>query len=110
MKLIDKDKVTAEIERRISDNKKDIELTLHDNLLDYFEGYEDALVLFKQQYLDTIETKDVDLDKELERLDNILFDLDGVAIAGATHYLTVEDVKEIAKRFFEMGLNAQKGE
>ena len=108
MKLIDKDKVAAEIERRISDNKKDIELALHDNLLDYFEGYEDALVLLKQQYLDTIETKDVDLDKELERLDNILFDLDGVAIAGATHYLTVEDVKDIAKRFFEMGLNAQK--
>ena len=54
--------------------------------------------------------KDVDLEKELKTLDNTLFDLDGVAIAGATCYLTVEDVKDIAKRFYEMGLNAQKGE
>ena len=61
-----------------------------------------------QKEQDAPETKEVNLEKELKRLDNILFDLDGVAIAGATHYLTVEDVKDIAKRFFEMGLNAQK--
>jgi len=52
--------------------------------------------------------KDVDLEKELKILDNTLFDLDGVAVQGATHYLTVEDVKDIAKRFYEMGLNARK--
>jgi len=55
-----------------------------------------------------VETKNVNLEKELKILDNTLFDLDGVAIAGATHYLTVEDVKDIAKRFFEMGLKAQE--
>ena len=63
-----------------------------------------------QKHQNAIEAKEVNLEKELERLDRILFDLDGVAIAGTTSYLTVEDVKEIAKRFFEMGLNAQKGE
>lgn len=60
--------------------------------------------------ISNVETKDVNLEKELKILDNTLFDLDGVAIAGATHYLTVEDVKDIAKRFYELGLNTQKGE
>ena len=63
-----------------------------------------------QKEQDAPETKEVNLEKELKRLDNILFDLDGVAIAGATHYLTVEDVKDIAKRFYEMGLNVRKEE
>lgn len=58
MKLIDKDAVMAEIERRIADNKKDIERASHKNLEDYFEGYEDALVLFKEKFLDTLEVKD----------------------------------------------------
>jgi hypothetical protein len=57
------------------------------------------------EWLNGIESKEVDLEKELKKLDNILYDLDGVAIAGATHYLTVEDVKDIAKHFFELGLN-----
>lgn len=111
MKLIDKDAVMAEIERRIADNKKDIERASHKNLEDYFEGYEDALVLFKEKFLDTTEVKEVDLEKHLkEDIEDVFFDLDGVAVKGATHYLTVEDVKDIAKHFFELGLKAQKGE
>ena len=65
MKLIDKDKIVAEIERRITENKKDIKRASHKNLEDYFEGYEDALALLKQQYLDIIEVKEVDLEKEI---------------------------------------------
>ena len=100
--------LVAEIEKRIEDNKKDIERASHKNLEDYFEGYEDALVLLKEKFLDTLEVKEVDLEKELSILDNTLFDLDGVAVVGATHYLTVEDVKDMAKHFFELGLNARK--
>lgn len=60
--------------------------------------------------LDTIEVKEVDLEKHLkEEIEDVFFDLDGVAVVGATHYLTVEDVKDIAKHFFELGLKA-KGE
>jgi hypothetical protein len=55
------------------------------------------------------ESNDVDFEKELERLDSFLYDLDGVAIKGTTHYLTVENVKNIAQRFYELGLNSQKG-
>ena len=54
--------------------------------------------------------KEMGLEKELETLDNLLYDLDGVAVKGTSSYLTVEDVKDIAKRFFELGLKAQEGE
>ncbi len=108
MKYIEKDAVIADIERRINENKKEIQRATHKHLEEYFEGYEDALVLFKEKFLDTLEVKEVDLEKELSILDNTLFDLDGVAVAGATHYLTVEDIKDIAKHFFELGLNTRK--
>ena len=70
MEYIDKAAVVAEIDRRIADNKKDIERAHHKNLEDYFEGYEDALVLFKEKFLDTLETKEVDLEKEAELIAN----------------------------------------
>ena len=102
MKLIDKDKVVAEIERR---KKELIELS-NDFANQWACGSLDNILSF----LDTLEAKDVDLEKEIETLDSLLYDLDGVAVKGATSYLTVEDVKEIAKRFFELGLKTQKGE
>lgn len=58
-------------------------------------------------FLDTIEVKEVDLEKELETLDSLLYDLDGVAVKGTTSYLTIEDVKHIAKHFFGLGLKAK---
>ena len=62
-------------------------------------------------FLNTLETKEVDLEKHLkEDIEDVLFDLNGVAVKGATHCLTVEDVKDIAKHFFELGIKAQKGE
>jgi len=62
-------------------------------------------------FLDTLEVKEVDLEKHLkEDIEDLFFDLDGVAIKGATRYITVEDIKDIAKHFFELGLKAQKGE
>lgn len=110
MNLIDKDKVAAEIKKY--KHKADKRLKIKGRTLD--EAGEDlALINLCDKllhFLDTIETKEYDLEKELEKLDRILYDLDGVAIVGATHYLTVEDVKDIAKRFYEMGLNARKEE
>ena len=100
MKLIDKDKVEAEIEKRRSKNAR--------NKLNIAAAFEDNYLL---SFLDTLEVKVVDLEKHLkEDIENVLFDLDGVAVKGATSYLTVEDVKDIAKHFFELGLKAQKGE
>lgn len=98
---IDKSIIMAEIERLQSFfvNKRD----------GFEKGYHHGLDMVLS-FIDSMETKEVNLEKELERLDSLLYDLDGIAIAGTTSYLTVEDVKYIAKRFFELGLKAQKGE
>lgn len=94
MKLIDKDKVIAEIKRRITDNKKDIKRASNKNLEDYFEGYEDALALLKQQYLDTLETKEVNLKEDVDRI----FKENDWNYDEINFY-------EFAKHFYELGLN-----
>lgn len=60
------------------------------------------------EFINTLETKEVNLDKELKTLDDTLFDLDGVAVQGATNYLTVNDVKDVAKHFYELGLASKR--
>lgn len=50
----------------------------------------------------------VDLEKALNDLDNAYFDLDGIAVRAATYYLTVDDLKDIARDFYELGLKARK--
>lgn len=56
------------------------------------------------------EQSEVDLEKEINSLDDTYFDLDGIAVVGATYYITVEDLKDIARHFFELGLSAKKKE
>ena len=93
MELIDKDALIAEIEKRLADNRKEIERASHKNFEDYFEGYEDGLALLKQQFLDTLEVKEVDLEEELKNLIGNVGQCD----------------RKLAKYFFELGLKA-KGE
>ena len=79
----------------------------------YIRGGEVGVELARDpRYKENLEAKDVDLEKHLkEDIEDVFFDLDGVAVKGATHYITVEDVKDIAKHFYELGVNkAQKGE
>lgn len=104
MELIDKSAVVAEIERR--------KHKLLDNIM--FEHDKEWVVRTAHQlnriimFLDTLEVKEVDLEKHLkEDIEDVFFDLDGVAVKGATHYITVEDVKYIAKNFFELGLKSK---
>ena len=103
MELIDKDKIVREIKKRIKETE-----SMQPKFDQFWAGQNSA---FKGilKILDTIETKEVDLDKELKTLDDTLFDLDGVAVQGATSYLTVEDVKDIAKHFYELGLKQRIG-
>jgi len=108
MKLIDKDKVAAELKKRKAEAEsncgsyKSYEKHIYRNdcIVDFYEEF--------LEILDSLETKDVDLEKELERLDSLLYDLDGIAIAGTSSYLTVEDVKYIARHFYELGLKAKE--
>lgn len=118
MKLIDKDRVVAEIKRRIADNKKDIERASHKNLEDYFEGYEDALALFKQQYLDTLETKEVNLKEEIKnRIDSLsnlycymedLFNGNEEEGVYPIPEKVTNELVEFAKYFFELGLTQKE--
>ena len=108
--LIDKYAVVAGIENRI----KELQNLYEENKEKLDSIQKTAIFLCIDEckgilsFLNTLEIKEVDVEKELERLDSLLYDLDGIAIAGTTSYLTVEDVKDIAKRFFEMGLKAQE--
>ena len=54
--------------------------------------------------LDTLEVKEVDLEKELGILDNAYFEFNGVMVKGTT---IVEELKAIAKHFFELGFQAR---
>ena len=98
MKLIEKDALLAEIDRRIKVLQKNP-----------YENHKTICHLDSlKQSIDTLEVKEVDLEKHLkEDIEDVFFDLNGVAVKGATHYLTVEDVKDIAKHFYELGLKAQ---
>lgn len=104
-KYISLDAVLAEIDKRLADNKKDIERASHKNLEDYFEGYEDALSLFRGKFLVTLDAKEVDLDftKEVDMWISDNGDTNGFF-----------NVEELAKHFFELGMavsnKTQKGE
>jgi hypothetical protein len=109
MKLIDKDAVVAEIEK--------LQLCTMDEHMNYYsaeaQGEYNALSKL-ESFLDTLEVKEVDLDKEIEQS---FIDLDYHLDA----YNRVEDYvgenidmveyKRIAKHFYELGLKvAKKGE
>lgn len=100
---IDKSVVITEINRRIAENKKDIERASKKNLEDYFEGYEDALVLFKEKFLDTLEVKEVDLEQEID-------DYIGTKEVWEIQEAPLISIENSAKYFFELGLKVQKGE
>ena len=108
MALIDKSALVAEIKKRKAINEKSYMqafLNSNDNRDSFgYKVQEDIDIL---SLLDTLEVKEMDLEKHLkEDIEDVFFDLNGVAVKGATHYLTVEDVKDIAKHFFELGMAA----
>jgi len=107
MKLIDKSALVAEMERRIKTNN---ECMLGLKNLDYYQGKVDALN-DTISLLDTLEVKGVDLENDIQNvIHNHFFDLNGIAIVGTSSYATVDDMVYIAKHFFELGLQARKGD
>lgn len=101
---ISKSAIVAEIERRIADNRKEIERANHKNLEDYFEGYEDALVLLKEQFLDTIEVKEVDLEKEMQAFAKMELEPLKIHDANIGISITMSQLYSCASRFFELGM------
>lgn len=94
MELIDKDKVVAEIEKRIQElhptntHKMQVGEMDRDVLM-----WLNALTWVKK-VIDTLEVKEVDLEKELKNLIGSVGQCD----------------RKLAKHFFELGLKTQKGE
>ena len=92
MKLIDKDKIVEEIERRIEMTK----------MLRATEEIRNARIdAFTKilSFLNTLETKEVDLDNELD------------FVKDAYYYFTSDErssMKKVAKHFFELGLKTKK--
>jgi hypothetical protein len=90
MKLIDKDALVAELKKRISDYWSDSENTT--GIYPY--ALEEVI-----KYVDTLEVKEVDLEKELE-------DWLGERVGKWTG----KECERMCRHFFELGLKARKGE
>ena len=90
---IDKDALIAEIEKR----KKR-------NVLNEGAFEEDIDIL---SFLDTLEIKEVDLEKEIQQHINDCLD---IKFPTTDIKMIAKDVEYTARKFFELGLKAQKGE
>lgn len=106
---INADKLKAEIERLQKFSNSMSNNAINSNMRNFYDGEKDCckkLLLF----IDSLqqEQPEVDLEKALNGLDNAYFDLDGIAVKGATYYLTVNDLKDIARDFYELGLKVRK--
>ena len=104
---IDKDALVAKINQRIQDYKSHkIDDSYHDGLIFALEDLRD-------DFINTLEVKEVDLDKEINTyISNNFF---GSKTIGFYANRTKEepnyqDIALCAKYFFELGLKAQKGE
>lgn len=101
MKLIDKEKVIAEIERRIANHNKELERASDEDFVSSWASDEEnqkiALIALIP-FLDTLETKEVDFEKEWKEYFKYRGDMATVNII------------HLAKHFFELGLKAKKGD
>lgn len=116
MKLIDKAALVAELEKR-TDELYDLlpnASKVEDGIITISEacntGKYTALESFRK-YIDTLEVKEVDLEREIDDYINEHFSEcdDGVLISDANSTeLTLLDVTSIARHFFELGVKVQK--
>lgn len=102
MKLIDKDKIVAEIERL-----QDATMDENTNFYSVKAQAEFNVLSDLENFIDTLECKDIDLEKEInEHIDECL----DVKFPTTNIELIKRDVEYTARKFFELGLKAQKGE
>ena len=91
--LVDKDRIVAEIERRVAEGEKVVKELPSSAIMGLIQAYKNTL-----SFLDTLEVKEVDLGKEY---DNEFFK-DPVFSKLVNRNAGIS----IAKHFFELGLNA----
>ena len=105
MKLIPLDALVAEINQRIEDYKSHkIEDSYHDGLIF-------ALKDLRDDFINSIEVKEMDLEEEIEcSLPKPAWGWNEDYFGKSDPAYSMEQMKEFAKHFFELGLKAQKGE
>ena len=117
MKLIDKDVLVAEIERRLYFDNNWIEGDKRRQK--HTDGISSAY--YKRvgskhacesilDFVNTLEVKEVDLEKELIEWHKEHFKKDGTFIGMSGFYLTNNSQMAIAKHFFELGLKTKLNE
>ena len=107
--LIDKSALVAEIERMMAEEMAIFEESLTDGSHEVSAA---PVVYTRLQILlsavNTLEVKEVDLEKTLDEWRNTHFHKKRNGLSG--EYLTHETQLDIARLFFSLGLKAQKGE
>jgi hypothetical protein len=106
-RLIEKSAVVAEI-----DALQDTTMENGHFLSSYHEGIFDGLSKI-ENFIDTLETKEVDLEKELETLIEkekaFVTDNREVKYYNGDSFNHIYELEFIAKHFYELGLKAKKG-
>jgi len=108
MELIDKSALVAEIKRLIDRDE-------YSEVYDYaFRDGNNAVCIHILHFLDTLEVKEVDLNKELndfiEEQKALVKDDRVVEYNNGDSFNHIYDLEFVAKHFFELGLKVQKGE
>lgn len=104
MKLIDKSAIVAEIERRIKDDEMVMD---HDAQITGHLSRELNTLYELLSFIRTLEMKEVDLEKEIQQHIN---DCLNIKFPTTDIKMISKDVEYTARKFFELGLKAQKGE
>lgn len=104
---IDEDALVAEIERQqrklcVLSQSKEVELGKN-------AAIQNGVYCSLLSFIDTLEVKEVDLEKELIEWHKEHFKKDGTFIGMSGFYLTNNSQRDIAKHFFELGLKAKQG-
>jgi hypothetical protein len=102
MTPIDKDKIVAEIEKRINETE-----SMRSMVDPFWEGQISAFdsVL---KILDTIEPEEVDLKKEIYDAEKRFGDID--EMGGYRILIFDDEFRDILRHFFELGMQKSKGE
>lgn len=111
MTLIDKDTLSAEIEKLIANGKEKCQQSKENNAPGSYIAWSEHIATCGKilSYINTLKAKDVNLEKEVDAEWNKCNPVDeGMGCEFAT--ISIEQFYFIAKYFFELGLKTQKGE
>ena len=106
MKLIDKDKIVAELEKLITNGKLKCQQSQENNDQESYIAWSEHIATCGKilLFLDTLEVKEVDLEKEINEWQGCEAFPEGVDITPLPK--AMEIVERTAKHFFELGLKA----